>query len=163
MEEILVIAICLILISLFSCFEAAFVTVTRPQLRQFARKDFDSAKKLLTQRENPERALSVNQIGITLVGLISAAVCGAGAELSLAPIAERKFGVSENVAEGSSILLVVLPRTYLSVVVGELAPESIVLRDPETVAVNGSRWLGYADRFLSTFASFLECSAKVPH
>lgn len=160
MEEIVVIALCLVLNGLFSCFEMAFVTVTRPQLRQLARKGLESAKHLLVQRENPERALSIIQIGITMVGMISAAVGGAGAEESFAPIIEQRFGVSENVAEGLSILIVVLPLTYLSVVLGELVPKSIALRNPIGISMHGSRWLRYADRIFSPFVSFLEWSTK---
>lgn len=160
MEEIVVIAICLVLNGFLSSFEMAFVTVTRPQLRQLAKTGLDSAKKLLAQRENPERALSIVQIGITLVGMVSAAVGGAGAEETFSPYFQRKFDISDSAAEAISIAIVVLPLTYLSVVMGELVPKSIALRHPVSIAMNGSRWLGYADRILSPFVSFLEWSTK---
>ncbi len=68
MAELIIVVVCLLLNGLFACFEMAFVTVGKPQLRQMA-KSSSSALKILKLRENPERALSVIQIGISFVGI----------------------------------------------------------------------------------------------
>src|SRR5690606_42051420 len=72
--------------TLFRSIEMAFVSVSKPQLRQLAGEGNKWADMLLQYRKNPERTLSILQICITLVGAISAAVGGAGAEESLSPI-----------------------------------------------------------------------------
>jgi CBS domain containing-hemolysin-like protein len=54
----------------------AFVTIEKPELRERAWGGVARAKSLLEMRESPEKALSVIQIGITLVGAVSAAVSG---------------------------------------------------------------------------------------
>lgn len=161
MEEILIIVLCLILNGLLSCFEMAFVTVTKSQLRQLSRAGVRAADRILTLRENPERTLSIIQIGITLVGMISAAVGGAGAEESFAPIFERYFGLSENGAEAFAILAVVVPLTILSVVLGELVPKTIALRNPARISILGARWILWADRVFSPLVSFLEIATKL--
>lgn len=161
MAEILIIALCLILNALFACFEMAFVTVTKPQLRQLSNAGVRAADRILTLRENPERTLSVIQVGITLVGMISAAVGGAGAEETFAPVLEQSFGMSENMAEAAAILIVVLPLTVLNVVLGELVPKTIALRDPVRVSVIGARWITLADRLFSPLVSFLEKATKL--
>lgn len=139
----------------------AFVTVTKPQLRQMAKTNALPANKILKLRENPERTLSVIQIGITLVGMISAAVGGAGAEESFAPFFEQRYGLSENAAEGLAIFLVVLPLTIFSVVLGELVPKTIALRSPLRISVMGAKWIALADKFLSPLVSFLEWATKL--
>ena len=83
--------------------------------------------------ENPGRFLSTVQIGITLVGVLSGAFSGAtlGARLSLWIEAQ---GVSRGLADTLGVGSVVLAITYLSLIVGELVPKQIALRNPERVA-----------------------------
>ncbi|MEN9724381.1 MAG: hypothetical protein RJB38_2367 [Pseudomonadota bacterium] len=160
MEEILVISACLVLNALFAAYEMAFVSVPRPELRRLARGGDRSAKMVLELRESPERTLSIIQIGITLVGAISAAVGGAGASESLEPLLRESLGLSESSAEFLSILAVVLPLTFLSVVVGELVPKSLALKSPVKIVLRGARWLVLVDRILAPAVSSLEWSTK---
>lgn len=159
MAELIIVIICLTLNGLFACFEMAFVTVGKPQLRQMA-KGSSSALKILKLRENPERTLSVIQIGISFVGMISAAVGGAGAEESFAPVLEQKFGWSENKAEVVAIALVVIPLTFFSVVFGELVPKTLALRNPISISLFGARWIAMADRVFAPLVTVLEWSTK---
>jgi putative hemolysin len=152
----------LILNALLSAFEMAFVTVSKPELRKLTRSGKNAgAERLLKQRENPERVLSVLQIGITLVGAISAAVGGAGAEESLAPRIEEWLGVSERMSEAMAIIAIVIPLTYISVVFGELIPKTIALRHAVKIAITGSPWLSIADRVLNPVVALLESSTKL--
>jgi putative hemolysin len=89
MFELLVIVICLLLNAVLAGAEIAFVAVNRPLLRQLVRQGDKKAKLLLQLRENPERTLSVMQVGITLVGALAGAVGGAGAEELLSPMLEN--------------------------------------------------------------------------
>lgn len=160
MEELVVVLVCLVLNALFACFEMAFVTVTRSQLRSMVKKGNKSARNILRLRQNPERTLSVIQVGITLVGIISAAVGGAGAEEALSPKFQSLFAVSENVAEALAIFCVVVPLTVLNVVVGELVPKTIALRSPARIAVLGARWIAITDRIFSPIVWVLERLTK---
>jgi putative hemolysin len=107
-------------------------------------------------RQNPERTLSVLQVGITLVGIVSAAAGGAGAQESLAPVLSGTLGLSENLAEALAIAVVVIPLTLLNVVFGELIPKSIALRSPLTVSRYGVQWVVLLDRFFAPIVWFLE-------
>lgn len=160
MEEIIIIIICLTLNALLAAVEMAFVTVRKQKLRELAKTGDARAIKLLSLRERPERTLSVIQIGITLVGAIAAAVGGAGAEESIAPILESSLSLSENTAEIVSVFLVVLPITYLSVVVGELVPKALALRNPSGIAIRAVSPLEFFDRFLTPVVNVLEWSTK---
>ncbi|KYG63714.1 hemolysin [Bdellovibrio bacteriovorus] len=160
MTELLVVLICLFINMLLSGSEMAFVTVSKTQLKRLAPKQ-RSARLLMQLKSNPERTLSVIQIGITLVGAIAAAVGGAGAEEAFGPYLIRNFGLSEATAEGVAIAMVVLPISYLNVVVGELVPKTIALRNPLTVALVAAQGLYIAEKILSPAVTVLEKSTNI--
>ena len=160
MFALLVISLCLFINAVLSCLEMAFVTVSRPHLKQLAAKGNSAAKRILRLRETPERTLSVLQIGITLVGAISAAIGGAGAEESLTPYLMVQFPITIEVANGISIGLIVVPLTYFSVVIGELVPKSLALKFPMKLALSGGLMLQALDKFFSPFVFILEVSTK---
>lgn len=160
MEEIVIISICLFLNALLSAYEMAFVTVSKGALRNLAKEGNPDALRLFSLRENPERTLSIIQIGITVVGVLSSAVGGAGASESIEPYIRSRFSIGEGAAEFIAISLVVLPLTYLNVVVGELTPKSIALKNPLKITLLGAKWLFIADRALAPAVDLLEWSTK---
>lgn len=160
MLEFIVVLICLILNSFFAAFEMAFVTVTKEDFADAPDKFRNYIQKILTLKKNPERTLSVIQIGITLVGAISAAVGGNGAVESFSPILEKKFGFSATLAEAVSVVSVIVPLTYLSVVFGELVPKSIALNNPRPILLFGINFLSVLDKIFSPVITFLEVSTS---
>jgi putative hemolysin len=161
MLEFLIVGVCLFLNAILSCVEMAFVTVSKAHLRKLSIEGDRLAQKVLQLKSKPERVLSVLQIGITLVGLISAAVGGVGAEEFLTPFFRSRLNLSEEVAEGLSITAIVIPLTYFSVVIGELVPKSLALRFPMRFAKLGGFFLGALDRFFSPVVFLLEISTKI--
>ncbi|MBX3034391.1 MAG: HlyC/CorC family transporter [Bdellovibrionaceae bacterium] len=160
MIEIIVVLVCLILNATLAAAEMAFVSAGRAQIKLMAGKGLTNAKTLLNLRQNPERILSIIQIGITLVGAIAAAVSGAGAEEWLGPTYMSYFKVSEETAEALAIATIVLPLTYINVVFGELIPKSISLKNPLAIAMFAAPWLALFDRLLWPLVSLLENSTK---
>jgi putative hemolysin len=160
MEEILGIAVCLALNAWLAGTEMAFVTVGRARLREEARKGSRAASRILKLREKPERTLSVIQVGITAVAALAAAVGGAGAQESLQPRIREALGLGDTSAELVSILLVVAPITFVSVVLGELVPKSLALRNPVRTSLRAARWLYGLDRALSPLVTVFEWSTN---
>lgn len=154
------IAACLGLNAFFSAYEMAFVSIPRSELRGLARTGDSAAKRLLVLREHPERTLSIIQIGITLVGAIAAAIGGSGASDNLEPFLIGRYGFTESTSEIVSVVLVVLPITYLSVVVGELVPKTLALRNPAKIVLAGAPILFVADRIFSPVITLLEASTR---
>lgn len=161
MFEVIIVLICLCLNAILSCIEMAYVTVSKPQLRKMAQSGDKSALRVLALKTNPERVLSVLQVGITLVGAISAAVSGAGAEEYLSPFFERSFGITEEWAETLAIISIVLPLTFVSVVFGELIPKTVALRFPVRFAKIGSYVLLILDSVFSPAVYVLEMTTRV--
>lgn len=157
MLDFVIVIACLILNAFFSAYEMAFVTVSREEIDELG-ENSNTQQRLAQFKKKPERTLSVIQIGITLVGAIAAAVGGTGAVESLEPWFTEKYGISSSLAEGISVVLVIIPLTYFSVVFGELVPKSIALKHPLKVINFGTHILGLIDSFLSPIVTFLEVS-----
>lgn len=160
MEELIVICVCLVLNAFFAAYEMSFISVQRNELQSLADEGSKRAQKLLKLRENPERILSVVQIGITLVGAIAAAVGGAGASENLEPIIMEHFHLQEKYAEFVAALIVVVPITYFSVVCGEIVPKTLALRNPMKILMAGAPAFIIGDKVLSPVVTLLEKSTK---
>ncbi len=160
MTELVVVILCLFFNMALSGAEMAFVTVRRQQLKALVNTN-KKARRLLKLKENPERTLSVIQIGITLVGAIAAAVGGAGAQETLTPYLMSTTTLSEETAEALAITLAVLPISYLNVVIGELVPKTLALKSPLKIALWSSPILFFGEKFLSPAVTILEKSTNI--
>ncbi|MBA3957003.1 MAG: HlyC/CorC family transporter [Parachlamydiaceae bacterium] len=160
MFELIIIIICIAINALLAASETAFIAVSRPALRELSRQGNEKAKILFAFRENPERMLSVIQVGITFVGALAAAVGGAGAEETITPWLVAHFGINESFAEILAMLAVVTPLTYVSVVLGELVPKTFALKRPLFLAFKTAPWLNVISRFIDPIVTALEWSTK---
>jgi putative hemolysin len=131
----LAIVVALILLNGFLALaELAIVSSRRARLQALVDRDVVGSRRALALATNPGRFLSTVQIGITLVGVLSGAFSGATFGLHLAEWFVA-LGLRASVAEALGVGLVVAVITYLSLVIGELVPKQIALRDPEKIAV----------------------------
>lgn len=158
--EWIVVLVSLFLNAMLAAAEIAFVTLTRAQLREVAKSGKKSALTLMELRENPERTLSVLQIGISLVGAVAAAVGGAEAHESIAPYYQSHFDISIRTAKVISLFSVVVPITILNVVFAELVPKTLALRNPIKIALWSARWLMALDKFFLPIVDLLEWTTK---
>lgn len=160
MIEFIIIIICLIINAILAGSETAFIAVSKQTLRALAKKGDEKAKLMLQLRENPERTLSIIQIGITFVGAFAAAIGGAGAEENISPWLSQKLEIGDTLAEVFAILLIVIPLTYASVVLGELVPKTLALRRSMHIASLTAPWLNLASRLIDPIVSIFELSTK---
>lgn len=117
----------------FALAEIAMVSARQVRLQQHAEAGRRGASAALELSRTPARFLSTIQIGITLVGVLS----GAFGEATLAAPLEAFFEQVPWLAAYArliSVFLVVVGTTYLSLVLGELAPKQIALTNPERFA-----------------------------
>ncbi len=158
MIELAVIVICILANAALTCYEMAFITVSRRQLREKAQAGNRRAAALLRHRQTPERTLSILQVGITMVSLISAAVGGAGAVEWFVPYIREVLDVSFRTAEAIAIAGVVLPLTFATVVIGELVPKAFALRRALPIALFGANALGVVARIFAPIVDHFEGS-----
>jgi putative hemolysin len=132
--EIAIVAVLVCVNGLLAMSELAIVSARPARLKAMIDREVKGAGRALTLGANPGRFLSTVQIGITLVGVLSGAFSGAtlGERLTDMLIA---WGMSPGIATPLGVGAVVAVITYGSLIVGELVPKQIALKDPEGIAV----------------------------
>jgi len=131
--EIIIIIALILINGLLAMSEMAVVSARKSRLQQRANEGDEAAQRALDLAENPADFLSAVQIGITLVGILAGAFGGATVSESIAGRLMR-IPVLAPYAGALSVALVVLMITYLSLVLGELAPKRVALNNPEGIA-----------------------------
>ncbi|MCC6204566.1 MAG: HlyC/CorC family transporter [Hyphomicrobiales bacterium] len=131
--EIAIVVVLIFVNGLLAMSELAVVSSRPARLKAMADRNVSGAAKALALSANPGRFLSTVQIGITLVGVLSGAFSGAtlGDRLTAVLIAQ---GLSAGVASTLGVGIVVAVITYGSLIVGELVPKQLALRNPEGIA-----------------------------
>jgi putative hemolysin len=132
--ELGIVTVLIIVNGLLSMSELAIVSSRPARLAGLVEKGVSGSRRALALAADPGKFLSTVQIGITLIGVLSGAISGAtlGQRLTQWLI---EAGLSQGVADAVGVGLVVGIITYASLIVGELVPKQIALRDPEAVAV----------------------------
>lgn len=159
MTELAIVFVLVLLNGLFSLSELAVVSSRRPRLQAMAEARRPGARAALALSEEPGRFLSTVQIGITLVGILTGAFSGAALGDSLARVL-ADAGVSRGWAEPLGFGLVVAGITYLSIVVGELAPKRLALRAPESIACIVAPGMTLLSRVATPVAWLLDVSTS---
>lgn len=141
--------------------EMAIVSSRKPRLRLLANRGRKGAAIALQLAEKPGTFLSTVQIGITLVGVLAGAFSGATLAERFADYLEINFSLSEPVAESVSLTLIVAGVTYLSLIVGELIPKQLALRNPERMASRVARPMQILGRVVGPAVSLLDISTRL--
>ncbi|AEH86841.1 hemolysin family protein [Mesorhizobium opportunistum] len=131
--EIAIVVVLICVNGLLSMSELAIVSSRPARLKTMIDREVKGAGRALALGSNPGKFLSSVQIGITLVGVLSGAFSGATLGERLAQFL-ASTGMRETVADPLGVGIVVAIITYFSLIVGELVPKQIALRDPERVA-----------------------------
>ena len=132
--EIGIITILIVVNGLLAMSELAIVSSRPARLAGLVAKRVKGSRRALELASDPGKFLSTVQIGITLIGVLSGAFSGATLGQRLA-LELTEAGLSKGVADTIGVGIVVTVITYASLIVGELVPKQIALRDPEAVAV----------------------------
>jgi putative hemolysin len=133
--ELVLIAVAILANGFFAGSEIAAVSARISRLAQLRQEATAGAAKAMSLKENPERFLATIQIAITAVGTLASAVGGATAIEALTPwLTGLGLPRAEDWAEPVALGIVILAITYGSLVVGELVPKAVALRNPERTA-----------------------------
>jgi putative hemolysin len=114
--------------------EIAVLSTRRPRLEELLEHGRKSARAVLVLKDNPERFLATVQIGITLVSATAAAFGGASIAREIAPVLGEVSWLAPH-ADDLALAVVIVFVSYLSIVIGELVPKSLALRNAEFYAL----------------------------
>ncbi|RDE06017.1 hemolysin family protein [Sphingomonas aracearum] len=132
--DVAIIFALVVLNGVFAMSELAIVSARRARLEAMARARKHGAQAALALGSDPGKFLSAVQIGITLIGILAGAYSGASLGEPTAARLQAWLGLSSSTAQSAGFALVIGLTTYLSLIVGELVPKQIALRQPEAVA-----------------------------
>ncbi len=132
--ELLVVLLMVFVNAIFAAYEIALASVSVSRLQGLARDGRAGAASALHMKEEIEKSLAVVQLGITLVGLIAGATGGSSAGEYIEPIL-MGWGISKGTAGLLAIIVIVVPLTAVTIVIGELVPKLFALRNKEYVVL----------------------------
>ncbi|MGH8544251.1 MAG: hemolysin family protein [Gammaproteobacteria bacterium] len=131
--DCLIILFLIVLNGFFAMSELALVSSRKQRLKTLMDEGHRGARVALNLAENPGRFLSTLQVGITLVGILSGVYGGE----ELAPPLERFLADFVPIApfsEALAIFIIVSGITYATIIIGELVPKHLGLKNPERIA-----------------------------
>jgi putative hemolysin len=145
----------------FAASEIAMIATRKSRIDALLERGVSSAAAVARLKNDPDRFLATVQIGVTIVSSLASAIGGAAAISYLKPqIAALPLPLVARWAEAISLLIVVLPISYLSLVLGELVPKSLALRYSEQIACFVARPIEFLARVSSLFVKALTASSN---
>ncbi|MCA1365882.1 HlyC/CorC family transporter [Bradyrhizobium sp. BRP14] len=160
MSELLVIFLLLLINAFFALSEMAIVSASKPLLRQMVKQGNRRADVALKLAEDPGKFLSTVQVGITLVGILAGAYGGATIAAKIAPMLNEVAWINPY-GNTVAVALVVTLITFLSVVVGELIPKQLALRNSEALAMFVAGPMTMLSRIAAPVVYLFEMAAAV--
>ena len=147
-----------VLNGVFAMSELAIVSAKTSTLEAKAEGGSTSARIAIGLAADPGKFLSTVQIGITLIGIIAGAYSGASLG---GPMGERlqAAGLPERYVDEAGFAVVIALTTYLSVVVGELVPKQLALRNAVPLALIMARPMAFLSRAAAPAVWLLDSSS----
>ena len=156
--QIIIVLLLVALNGVFAMSELAIVSSRRVRLQAMQRRGSPGAAAALALQDDPQRFLPTVQIGITMVGIVAGVFGGSAIAGPVGVALEPLVG---RFAQEIAFTLVVMLITALNLVLGELVPKQIALRDPETIAVMVARPIAWLARATAPFVWVLSSLTSV--
>lgn len=160
--EVLLVGVAIIANGFFAGSELALVSARPSRLAELRAQGISGAGVAEALKREPERFLATIQIAITLVGTLASAVGGAAAVEALQPwLAGLSVPGAARWSGSVALGLVVLLITFFSLVLGELTPKALALRNPEAWAALVARPIAWLVRVLAVPGRILTWSTRI--
>ncbi|MGE3875472.1 MAG: hemolysin family protein [Parvibaculaceae bacterium] len=157
--EIIVTVILIFINGLFAMSELAVVSARRPRLKTMAARGVKGAKRAMALAADPGRFLSAAQTGITLISILAGAYSGASLGDYVSQWLEGR-GMSPSAAEPVGLGIVVTIITYLSLIIGELVPKQLALRNAERIACAVAPFMTIVAQVAAPIVWFVDASGR---
>ncbi len=125
--------------AIFAAAEIAVITMNSNKLLQLAAGGDKRAERLVKLTKQPSGFLATIQVGITLISLLSAAVA---TENFSGRLTSGLMGLGINMPEALvssiSVVIITIILTYFTVLLGELVPKRIAMKNAEKISLGMS-------------------------
>lgn len=158
--DVLIILALIVLNGVFALSELAIVSAKTSTLEARAEAGSTSARIAIALAAEPGKFLSTVQIGITLIGIIAGAYSGASRG---GPTGERlgALGLPERFSDQAGFAVAIIMTTYFSLIIGELVPKQLALRNAVPVSLVMAWPLAYLARFAAPLVWVLDKSSAL--
>jgi putative hemolysin len=160
--QFVVVIILVLLSGFFSASEIAIVAVRSSRLKELISQGYTRAAFVEKLKNNPDSFFAVVQIGMTVTASAASAIGGALAIVLIEPIVGTiPIAAIQHASGPISVTLVVIVISYLFLVVAELVPKAVAIRNAEKIAL----WVGpgtwYSIKFLNIIIKILTWSTNL--
>ncbi len=153
----LVLTVCFILANgFFSLMETALTESRKGTLEKLAEDGSPSAKSALALLERPEETLSVMQLGITFMGILS----GLSSSLLLSPFLASQLMFLPH-PKATALVISTIIITYFLLLLGEFLPKKIAFQKPEYMLLKYHKLLTTLTLFTRPLVGLLSKSANI--
>jgi putative hemolysin len=158
--DIAIIVVLILLNGLLSMSELAVVSSRTARLKVMAADGNKGAAVALRLAEHPGKFLSSAQVGISLIGVLSGAYSGAtiGDRFTQWLVGQ---GMGEGLAQTIGVGSVVIVITYVALIIGELVPKQLALRDAERIASRAAPAMAFLARAAAPLVFLLDISSRL--
>jgi len=159
-SDLVLILILILANGFFAASEIAVISAREARLQTTADAGNQRAAKALRLQRKPGVFLATVQVGITLVATLASAVGGVEAARWLAPLlAEINWlaPYAEQIALGVVVLII----SYATLLLGELVPKRLAIRQPERLAMSVAGTFEFLSRIGALPVRFLLYSADL--
>jgi putative hemolysin len=153
--EIALIVVLVLFNAALSGSEMALVTLRESQVNRLAAES-ERGKTLAALMSDPNRFLSTIQVGITVAGALASAT----AAVSLAKSLSTPLGFLGDAAEPAAVVIVTLVVSYVTLVLGELAPKRIAMQRAPGWALRAAGPITVMTRFVRPLVWLLAWSTR---
>lgn len=147
--------------AIFACAEIAVISINDTKLDRMAEDGDKRAKRLKKLTSEPSRFLATIQVAITLSGFIGSAFA---ADNFSKPLAKAIIGtgipISKGVIETISLILITLILSYFTLILGELVPKRIAMKQSEKLGLAMSGLISGISRLFKPIVSLLNASTN---
>jgi putative hemolysin len=140
--NILLVFVLIVLNGVFAGSEIALISLREGQLKRLERRGTAASRTLVRLARDPNRFLATVQIGINLAGFLASAAAAVSLAERVAPL----FGFLGNAREVVAIGVITLILTFVTLVLGELAPKRLAMQYAERWALGVARPLDLLSR-----------------
>ncbi len=124
MNEFIIIILLILLNGVLAMSEIALISVRKSYLSNEVKNGSRTAKVALKIVNEPERFLSMIQIGITVIGILTGIYSGNVLASNLSEVL-KNYGVSVTISHPIAQFVIVILVTYFTLIFGELVPKRI--------------------------------------
>src|SRR5258705_1417159 len=128
--QLALVFVLVLLNAVFAGSEMALISLREGQLRRLERQG-GAGRTLAKLARDPNRFLATIQIGITSAGFLASATAAVSLSKPLKPL----LSLLGDAAGAVAIVVVTLLLTFLTLVIGELAPKRIAMQRAESLAL----------------------------